>query len=361
MIKQNSIHQLSFSLIFYSSIYAVLFNRVDSLEYYLIYGLGSLIYWFYFSFKKFKKLKVLLFIFPLIIFCIKILILKSYDFIEYIVFMNNLIIGFIIYKNLHLINFNKHFMITSIVLIISLVFNYFNGKIINNEIFNRTYYTLPLILLFIPLIVQANYIKTNLLFNSLLLLMVSVLSLSRAVTYTLLVYFFCFFFFKISTLQKIAIFIIVFFSSKYFFMDQVSNGYLDFVLNKGLEGGSRIYSWIEFYKEIEIENFVLGFNKNDLKQILINSFGSSDNTFHNSLIHAFILGGGIMTFYFFAPLYKLIFVVKENNNLKGIITMMALISVLIVKTMTDKILFVQRFDYLYIGILFLETKTLKNI
>ena len=37
--------------------------------------------------------------------------------------------------------------------------------------------------------------------------------------------------------------------------------------------------------------------------------------------------------------------------------MMALISGLIVNSMTDKIILVQRFDYLYMGILFLETKT----
>lgn len=360
MIRHNTIHELSFSLIFYSSIYAVFFNRVDSLEYYLIYGVGSLSYWIYFSSAKFKKLKVLLFTFPLVIFLFKILILKSYDFIEYIVFTNNLIVGFIIYKNLHKINFNKHFIITSIFLITSLIINYSKGIIINNEIFNRTFYTIPLILLFIPLIVQANYRKTSLLFNSLILLTVSVLSLSRAVTFALLFYFFCFFFLKSSTLQKITILIIVLFSLKYFFIDQDSNRYLDFILKKGLDGGSRINSWIEFYKEIEIENIILGFNKNDLKPILINSYGSSDNTFHNSLIHAFILGGALMTFYFFSPLLKFIYLIKKNNNLKGIIIFMALIGVFFVKSMTDKIILVQRFDYLYVGLLFLDEKIFKS-
>jgi len=360
LINHNFIHNLSFSFIFYSSIYAVLYNRVDSIEYYLIYGLGSLSFWIYFSSTKFKKLEVLLYLFPLLIFCIKILFLKSYDFINYIVFINNLVIGSVIYKNLHLINFNRHYVITSVILIISLIINYFTGSIISNEIFNRTFYTIPLILLFVPLIVQANYKKTNIVFNLLLLLVVSGLSLSRSVTFPLLVYFLCFFLFKTSMFRIITILAVIFFSSKYFYVELDSNRYLDFILNKGFDGGARTYSWIKFYKEIEVKNIILGFNESDLKQILINSFGSSDNTFHNSLIHAFILGGALMIFYFFSPLYKLIYSVNENKSLNGLITSIALICTLFIKLMTDKIILVQRFDFLYLGILFLEIKNFKN-
>jgi len=357
-----------FSIIFFNTLVAILFDK-QGLVYYMLHFISLLGFLICFLIMKHNEGMIKLFLFVFSIFSIPLLfhlLFYSDPSIAYIIVIySSIMVGYIIYRNFLQINFTMVYYITVVlmivfILVISPQLN--TGNLLGNtDYLNRTYYTVPLTLLYLSVVLQD--FLNNKYFSVLKLLLftsVAVLSFSRStmvISFLILFYIFI----RNFSLKKIVYLVsfIVMVSYVYFqYYEEISSivffieNSLERVSERGLDTGRYVF-WKAHIEDFNMFNFIFGFSIEKIWHFLDYYWhDGGHHTLHNSMLQAQIYFGlvGILVWLYFIIVFPLyIFLQKKQDK----ILVLLVYTLFLAKASFETMLFVQRYDYIFYAFIFL--------
>ena len=359
----DKLSNISFYLIFLSSLVSVILNYAANIIYYIVYifSIGLFMILIFVS----KKNKFLTIDFLIILGLISIAFLLRYASysdleIQYIfVSFINIIVGYAIALNLKRINF-KLLLYVSCFFIIIFILTIANDSLLllgNTEYLNRTYYTLPVVLLLlITSYKDFVFFQKIDIYIVVIFLIVAILSFSRSSMLFPLIAVIIFMFSRqklISIIIIIPIFIYLIVNIDFYQLNFLGD-LITRIEERGLDSG-RYEFWQEHLSHMTFYKFIVGYSFNDVYMTLANYFQDPEShTLHSSLLHIHIIYGIIGLFIFglfFFRIFNVMFIVKQNFILNKIIFTL-LIFTFLSKVLFETALFVQRYDFIFYAILF---------
>lgn len=359
-----------FYMLFLSSLIAIILDYKNNIIYYLIYGISIFlsIILIIFSKKKLTITKNFLIIFSLltVIYLNRYTIYNDVELQYTIVSFINILVGYSISLNLEKINFKFLLYFTNIFIIYFIVMIANNSLLLlgNTEYLNRTYYTLPsVLLLMITAYKDFVLFKKVDIFIIMLFLLVAILSFSRSSMLFPLLAVFLFFIIKKRILAIVIIIPLIIYLI--INIDFTEINYLGDLITRieerGLDSG-RYEFWQDHISQINFTKFIIGYDFNEVHKTLSSYFEDpKSHTLHSSLLHIHIIYGviGLIIFilYFYRQ-FSLIYTYKMSYYNKIIYTL--IIFTFLSKILFETVLFVQRYDFIFYAILFHSGQYLKK-
>lgn len=224
---------------------------------------------------------------------------------------------------------------------------------------NRTYYTVPLVILLFCMVISDYYRGVNnSYFSVTLLFIVSILSNSRSVSTIVFLLMSAFPIryilggrYSIKALIFLPIALISIAVTLYFMAGIINDlSLLKRFSERGLDSGRFVF-WAYYLTELDYKSIFLGVNVNQLWVTLDDLFFNDGgrHTLHNSFLSLHSHGGIIPVIFLVFTFLKL--VDKNFSNNRGILVIGAFF-ILIAKANFDVIIFPQRFDFLMFAVIF---------
>jgi hypothetical protein len=352
-----------------STVFGLVYNFPEFAEvsYYVVLFLLCL----FFFFENPKNYEIRLLIAFLFLFLIPIafhyFIYKDYSIIYIFHYLGSILGGIALSRHFTKIPFKLIYYIVFIIEYLAIILA-FQGD--SPEFLNRTYFTVPMVIIFFCVVLSDHFNEKNFSYFSLaLLFVIAILSNSRSVTAIILMLVPVFIMMKLFTGKYKAnnifitpIIIVTVALCVYLFIDTIaSNSLFQRFNDRGLDSG-RFLFWGYYVFGLGYQEIFFGVNINQLWISLDKLFfkDGGRHTLHNSFLslhsHAGLISLIFVTFIF----SRLIVIRFWNDNGKFVL---GAFIVLIAKANFDVIFFPQRFDLLIFAIIFYlySTNTNKNL
>lgn len=355
-IKNQLLPNLSFILVFLGSFFAIILNYKNSLIYYLVYFIGIFLS-FILIYQSKKKLRPLL-IFGITFFFLTFQFLVRYGLYEdtpldYIfVSFINIIIGYGLALNIEKINFRIVFYTCSLSLFIFIPFFTTYG---NTEYLNRTYYTLPMVLLLMSVAYKdlIEFRKPDALVIFIFFI-ISMLSVSRStILFSLLSVFI-----TLLTRNRTLVVLILPMLMLVIYQLDIFNSIASMEMvtrlqSRGIDSGRYIF-WGDHISRLTVVKFFFGYSISDVTTVLSDYFSEKGHTLHSSLLHAQTFYGISGVIIFILLFYRLLNVFRYIKNIPIFEKIVYILTVLtfLSKALFDTIFFVQRYDFIFFMLLF---------
>lgn len=304
--------------------------------------------------QEYLRLLILFFLFLLPIIC-HLIIHRDYSWFYLIHYVLSIFAGLYVSRRFFYINFNLLLYIVSLIFTVYILFFSDTG---NSEFVNRTYYMVPILIIWLLAVFKEHLLGND--FDVKLLFcvtVISVLSFSRSAMLSIALVYLSIYvnnlmkgkysFIRLSFLVLTPFVALVIFASYYNVF--LNNEAVARIGERGLDSG-RYAFWLWYLINQDFKSLIFGSNTYEVWQQLDLLFFKDNgrHTLHNSFLQLHIHGGLVAVIFSLVMMLRLVTAAKG----KECIVILSVLFVFMSKVFFDTVLFPQRFDFLFFALYF---------